>query len=410
MLDRRTKLLLVDQTTFVSLMPKMGDRSPYIDHWYVEQRLQQLDEFAPLIAAGARAAQLAARAAPAVGRGLASAGRFAAKAAPYAQRAGAAIGRGASKIAPYAQRAGAAIGRFTGKAGQAAGKVGAEVAKDTAQVAGRTGSAAASTAGKVGAEVAKDTAQVAGKAGSVASAAGGKAGTSFMDVLNSAGAQSGQSKGGGWVDKAQKAKEKLDQFRKSERGRALEKSAREKFDKFRQSDMGKKIEKKATEFGDRLTGMPRDQQGRPFAPPSAGPQTDPFKLRSPEGKAPQAAPGPNVDLGRRPTGPLSRDAPPPSLAPPDPGPLAKKREAGQKSTPPPAAQGGAEGAPAGPPDSEPSGPPQAAAPAAKGGDGAIKQVTVGANATCPAPKNKSSFFGAQPGQKRCHDQTPGRKH
>jgi hypothetical protein len=74
---------------------------------------------------------------------------------------------------------------------------------------------------------------------------------------------------------------------------------------------------------------------------------------------------------------------------------------------PPSAEGDVKEAPTAPPPSEPSGPPGSIPSAGKHG---IKQVTVGADAQCPAPQNKSSFFGAQPGKKRCHDQTPGRKH
>ena len=40
----RTRLLLVDQTTFSSLAPKMGERSPYMDHRLIESKLLRLDE------------------------------------------------------------------------------------------------------------------------------------------------------------------------------------------------------------------------------------------------------------------------------------------------------------------------------------------------------------------------------
>jgi len=159
-----------------------------------------------------------------------------------------------------------------------------------------------------------------------------------------------------------------------------------------------------------------------------------------------------VPPARKATGPLSGDAPPPSLAPPDPGPLARDREAAQQvGDPPPNASlqrklpgddkpqdtaasrpgppvqvgrpqssGDALDAPPSgqgevPPSSDPSGPPlgdndapQITTSSPRGRRGNIKQITVGADETCPAPQNKSSFFGTT--GKRCHDQTPGRKH
>ena len=35
--SRPTKLLLVDQTSFVSLLPNLGDRSPYMDHTLIAE-------------------------------------------------------------------------------------------------------------------------------------------------------------------------------------------------------------------------------------------------------------------------------------------------------------------------------------------------------------------------------------
>jgi hypothetical protein len=416
MLNRSpTKLILVDQTSFVSLLPKMGDRSPYIDHWYLEQRLQQLDEFAPLIAAGARAAQLAARAAPVVGRGIAAAGRgiataaskaaplaqkagaaissagskFVSKAAPLAQKAGAAIGSAGSKFtakaAPIAQRASAAIsragakaGQAAGKIGQAAGKVGNEVAKDTAKVG--------QAVGKVGGEVAKDTAKVAGKAGGASSAAGG-----------------------GWGDKAVK---KLDQFRQSNLGKKIEKKVKDKV-----TDYG---EKKFAEYSKKAQQSSDDEPEKPFsfdAEEEAGDQeiaqmkagggagSDPFKPKDPGDRPlPKANRPGDPPLKSSTQRKLPGDDKPqdtPSSRPEPPPQVAEPKEV--KAEPPTAS-----GSPIEPPG-DGQGAPQAAAAAPGGRKEGVKQINVGADEKCPTPNTKSSRWGAVDG-KRCHPQTPGRKH
>jgi len=107
MTSQRTKLLLLDQTSFVSLAPKRGARSPYMDHQLIEENLQQLDEIFPAIAMGiARAAALGARAGAAVGRGAAAVGRGAAAVG----RGAASVGRGAVKLGKQGVAKGKEIG------------------------------------------------------------------------------------------------------------------------------------------------------------------------------------------------------------------------------------------------------------------------------------------------------------
>jgi len=146
-----------------------------------------------------------------------------------------------------------------------------------------------------------------------------------------------------------------------------------------------------------------------------------------------------ADLGRRPTGALSAGPTTPSLAPPG-------REAKQRAAPRKAVAGAGQsrasawdaykrsmpadlgGDPSKqtnrggdpildrlasmqrklPGDAKPQDTPTSSGRSS--GKGNIKQVTVGADSPCPPPQNKSSVFGAPPGKKRCHDQTPGRKH
>ncbi len=93
----RTSLLLVDQISFSSLTPRLGDRSPYIDHWYLEHQLHRLDEFIQAIV-------------------------------PLATRAGAALGRGAAKARTAAAPALRRASQWTRKAGSDALAKGRNVA------------------------------------------------------------------------------------------------------------------------------------------------------------------------------------------------------------------------------------------------------------------------------------------
>ena len=77
MSDQRTKLLLVDQTSFSSLAPKLGSRSPYMDHQLIESRLQDLDE-------GLK--EIAKRVAGGIGKVGRAVGRAVGKAASFVKR------------------------------------------------------------------------------------------------------------------------------------------------------------------------------------------------------------------------------------------------------------------------------------------------------------------------------------
>ena len=72
------------------------------------------------------------------------------------------------------------------------------------------------------------------------------------------------------------------------------------------------------------------------------------------------------------------------MAPPDPGPLAREREAEQRAAPQP--KGGA----------------------TTQGEGGAKEVPV--DDDCPGQNTKTTTFRASPGMKRCNKQTPGRDH
>ena len=144
----------------------------------------------------------------------------------------------------------------------------------------------------------------------------------------------------------------------------------------RVSDAAEKIQ--ARKDARELTGEPVQPEGQPQA--EQPPERSPLVTPTPEAPtAPQGAPAPNADLGRRGTGPASAPSPAPSMAPPDPGPLAKAREAEQRS--PGGASRGERGATEVPVDSD-----------------------------CPGEKTKTSTFRATPGMKRCAKQTPGRDH
>lgn len=146
---------------------------------------------------------------------------------------------------------------------------------------------------------------------------------------------------------------------------------------------GKEVYARVQDAGSKIQAR-RDAEGgggpperTPLSTPTATPTT-----------APQ--PEPNADLGRRPTGPLSGAAPEPSMASPDPGPMARGREAAQRA-------------------------PAAAPPQRSGGGGGASKGSGGAtevpvDADCPGEKTKTTTWKATPGMKRCAAQTPGRDH
>jgi hypothetical protein len=138
-----------------------------------------------------------------------------------------------------------------------------------------------------------------------------------------------------------------------------------------------------------------------------------------------------ADLGRRPTGALSGEAPPPSLAPPDPGEEAKAREAEQRKAAEERRQQEKRGGvlrrrdveepapePAAPErPGEPAAEPPAAAeapeptrPTGEGGRGPRGATLAPAAGKCPSPLTKTSVFGSPRGTKRCNKQTIPRDH
>ena len=121
---QRSTLIIVEQISFRSLAPRRGNRSPYMDHALIEERLQQLDEIAPLITGLVRAGALAARGAAAVGRGVAAVGRGAASAGRAAAQTGAKLGQSAQRYGSQAiQKTGQFIDKARATGQQAASKV-----------------------------------------------------------------------------------------------------------------------------------------------------------------------------------------------------------------------------------------------------------------------------------------------
>jgi len=143
---------------------------------------------------------------------------------------------------------------------------------------------------------------------------------------------------------------------------------------------GKEIYGRGKEAHDRIQARKAAREG---GAPEQPPERSPIATPTPEEPV---APRPDTtaDLGRRGTGPLSGEAPAPSLAPPDPGPLAKAREAERPLSGP-----AAKGTPGG----------------ASRGDQGSTQVPV--DADCPEGKPTSSKWGAKEGHKRCNKGTPG---
>ncbi len=190
----RSTLIAVESMSFSALGPRMGSRHPYMNNALIEARLQQLDEFAPLIAGAARLGALAARGAAAAGRGLATAGRTAAQGAT---RAGQATARGVRAAGTSLQRAGQAVGQ---RAQQAARTTGQFV--DRAKAAGQ---------------------QMASRSREFATRAKDQYGK-FKDLKDKVQQADPAEREKMLTDLGDKAKEKLDQFRQSSTGQSAEKA------------------------------------------------------------------------------------------------------------------------------------------------------------------------------------------